>query len=375
MKIDQRIRGGTKRLNNTKRSLAVLMKEMSLNHPLSMHLGKLGQDSATTILEDYKNMTNIRVAIVGYGNLGRSVEKLIAKQPDMDLVGIFSRRDTLDTKTPVFDVADVDKHADDVDVLFLCMGSATDIPEQAPKFAQFACTVDTYDNHRDVPRHRQVMNEAATAAGNVALVSTGWDPGMFSINRVYAAAVLAEPQQHTFWGPGLSQGHSDALRRIPGVQKAVQYTLPSEEALEKARRGEAGNLTGKQTHKRQCFVVADAADRERIENDIRTMPDYFVGYEVEVNFIDEATFDSEHTGMPHGGHVITTADTGGYNHTVEYILKLDRNPDFTASSQIAFGRAAHRMKQQGQSGAFTVLEVAPYLLSPENLDDLIARDV
>lgn len=320
-------------------------------------------------------MTKIRTAIVGYGNLGRSVEKLIAKQPDMELVGIFSRRDTLDTDTPVFNVADVASHADDIDVLFLCMGSATDIPEQAPAFAAYACTVDTYDNHRDVPRHRKVMDEAARAAGTVACVSTGWDPGMFSINRVYAAAVLTEHEQHTFWGPGLSQGHSDALRRIAGVHKAVQYTLPSEEALEKARRGEAGGLSGRQTHKRQCFLVADEADRARIEEEIRTMPDYFVGYEVEVNFIDEATFDAEHTGMPHGGHVITTGDTGGFNHTVEYILKLERNPDFTASAQIAFGRAAHRLKEQGQSGAFTVLEVAPYLLSPEPLAELIARDV
>ena len=320
-------------------------------------------------------MTKIRAAIVGYGNLGKSVEKLIMQQPDMDLVGIFSRRDTLDTDTPVFNVAEAEKHTDEVDLLFLCMGSATDIPEQAPDFAAFACTVDTYDNHRDIPRHRQAMDEAARAAGNVAVVATGWDPGMFSINRVYGAALLTDHQQHTFWGPGLSQGHSDALRRIDGVEKAVQYTLPSEEALEKARRGEAGGLTGKETHKRQCFVVAPDSEQERIENEIRTMADYFVGYEVEVNFIDEATFDSEHTGMPHGGHVITTGDTGGFHHTVEYTLKLDRNPDFTASSQIAFGRAAHRLKEAGQTGAFTVLEVAPYLLSPEPLDDLIARDV
>ncbi len=320
-------------------------------------------------------MTKIRAAIVGYGNLGKSVEKLIAQQPDMDLLGIFSRRDTLDTTTPVFNVADVEKYADDVDILFLCMGSATDIPEQAPQFAEFACTVDTYDNHRDVPRHRRVMDEAARAAGNVAVVSTGWDPGMFSINRVYGAAMLTDHQQHTFWGPGLSQGHSDALRRIDGVEKAVQYTLPSEAALEKARRGEAEGLSGKQTHKRQCFVVAPESEQVRIENEIRTMADYFVGYEVEVNFIDEATFDAEHTGMPHGGHVITTGDTGGFHHTIEYSLKLERNPDFTASSQIAFGRAAHRLKEQGQVGAFTVLEVAPYLLSPESLEDLVARDV
>lgn len=320
-------------------------------------------------------MSTIRAAIVGYGNLGKSVEKLVALHPDMELVGIFSRRASLDVHVPVWDSAEADKYAQDVDVLFLCMGSATDIPTYAPQFAAYANTVDTYDNHRDVPRHRKVMDEAARAAGNVSVVSTGWDPGMFSLNRVYAAALLNEHEQHTFWGPGLSQGHSDALRRIAGVKKAVQYTLPSEDALEKARRGEAGGLSGKDTHKRQCFVVADASEQARIEEEIRTMADYFVGYDVEVNFIDEETFDAKHGGMPHGGHVITTGDTGGYKHTVEYILKLDRNPDFTASAQIAFGRAAHRLKELGHSGAFTVLEIPPYLLSPEPLDVLIARDV
>ncbi|WP_080796682.1 diaminopimelate dehydrogenase [Corynebacterium pacaense] len=320
-------------------------------------------------------MSKIRAAIVGYGNLGRSVEKLLAEQPDMELVGVFSRRPTLDTQVPVWSVGEVDRHADEVDVLFLCMGSATDIPALAPGLAAYANTVDTYDNHRDIPRHRRSMDEAARAAGTVSVVSTGWDPGMFSLNRVYGAAVLSNHQQHTFWGPGLSQGHSDALRRIPGVKKAVQYTLPSEEALEKARRGEADGLTGKQTHRRQCFVVAEPSDHERIEEAIRTMPDYFAGYEVEVNFIDEATFDAEHSGMPHGGHVITTGDTGGFHHLVEYTLKLDRNPDFTASVQIAYGRAAHRLRQFGHSGAFTVLEIAPFLLSPEPLDELIARDV
>lgn len=320
-------------------------------------------------------MSPIRTAIVGYGNLGKSVEKLIGMQPDMELVGIFSRRAELDTETPVFPVDEIADHADRVDVLYLCLGSATDIPELAPQYAKFANTVDTYDNHRDVPRHRQAMDEVAQESGTVALVSTGWDPGMFSINRTIAEAILPNNQQHSFWGPGLSQGHSDAVRRVDGVKKGVQYTLPSEAALELARKGEAGDLDGKSAHKRQCWIVADEADQERIENDIRTMKDYFVGYEVEVNFIDEETFDRDHQGMPHGGHVVTTGDTGGYNHTIEYILKLDRNPDFTAASQVAYGRAAHRMKENGQTGAFTVLEVAPYLLSATPLDELIARDV
>lgn len=320
-------------------------------------------------------MAKIRAGIVGYGNLGKSVEKIIGMQPDMELVGIFSRRAELDTDTPVFPVDEIGEHADKVDVLYLCLGSATDIPELAPQYAKFANTVDTYDNHRDVPRHREVMDAAAREAGNVALVSTGWDPGMFSLNRTLASAVLPGAQQHSFWGPGLSQGHSDAVRRVEGVKKGVQYTLPAESALELARKGEAGDLDGKSAHKRQCWIVADEADRERIEQEIRTMPDYFVGYEVEVNFIDDATFERDHQGMPHGGHVITTGDTGGFNHTVEYILKLDRNPDFTGAVQVAYGRAAHRLKESGHSGAFTVLEVAPYLISPTPLDGLIARDV
>ena len=320
-------------------------------------------------------MSNIRAAIVGYGNLGKSVEKIIGMQPDMELVGIFSRRAELDTKTPVFPVDTIAEHAENVDVLYLCLGSATDIPLLAPQYAKFANTVDTYDNHRDVARHRQEMDAAAKAAGNVALVSTGWDPGMFSLNRTLAEAVLPNARQHSFWGPGLSQGHSDAVRRVAGVKKGVQYTLPSEAALELARKGEAGELNGKQAHLRQCWIVADKADQARIENDIRTMPDYFVGYQTEVHFIDEETFDREHVGMPHGGHVVTTGDTGGFKHSIEYILKLERNPDFTAAVQVAYGRAAHRMRAAGQSGAFTVLEVAPYLISATPLDELIARDV
>lgn len=323
-------------------------------------------------------MADIRVAIVGYGNLGRSVEKLIGQQPDMQLAGVFSRRDsleTLDPDTPVLPVADFAGHTELFDVAVLCLGSATDIPEQAPEFIRHANTVDTYDNHRDVPRHRAEMDKAAKENGTVAIVSTGWDPGMFSLNRTIGQALLPGGSQNTFWGPGLSQGHSDALRRIDGVRKAVQYTIPSPDALEKARKGEAEGLTGKQTHLRRCFVVCEESDQERIENEIRTMPDYFVGYEVEVNFIDEATFDAEHTGMPHGGHVITAGDTGGYTQSIEYTLELERNPDFTGAVALAYARAAHRMREAGQSGAYTVLEVAPYLISPTPLEELIARDV
>ncbi|AWB82606.1 diaminopimelate dehydrogenase [Corynebacterium yudongzhengii] len=322
-------------------------------------------------------MSTIRAAIVGYGNLGKSVEKLIKSTPDMETYGIFSRRDQLDTDTPVYSVDEFAAKAEakEFDVALLCTGSATDIPEQAVEYVKHAPTVDTYDNHRDVPRHKQAMDEAAREAGTVAIVSTGWDPGMFSLNRTMAQAILPTAEQHTFWGPGLSQGHSDALRRIDGVKKAVQYTLPDEAALDKARAQQAGDLTGKQAHVRSCYVVADESEHERIEHEIRTMPDYFEGYTVEVHFIDEATFDAEHTGMPHGGHVITAGDTGGYTETIEYILKLDRNPDFTASVQIAYARAAARLAEQGTTGAYTVLEVAPYLISPTPLDELIARDV
>ena len=319
-------------------------------------------------------MAPIRIAIVGYGNLGRSVEKLTAQQPDMELAGIFSRRDSLDTDAPVWPVAEFASYTDQFDVAVLSLGSATDIPEQAPEFIRHANTVDTYDNHRDVPRHRAEMDKVAKENGTVAVVSTGWDPGMFSLNRTIGQALLPGGQQQTFWGPGLSQGHSDAVRRVEGVKKGVQYTIPSPEALDAARQGEEG-LTGKQAHLRRCFIVADEADQERIENEIRTMPDYFVGYEVEVNFIDEATFDAEHTGMPHGGHVITAGDTGGYVQSIEYTLELERNPDFTGACALAYARAAHRLREAGEAGAYTVLEVAPYFISPSPLEELIARDV
>lgn len=323
-------------------------------------------------------MNKIRAAIVGYGNLGRSVEKLLAMQPDMELAGIFSRRDGLDTQAPVWAVDTFDQHLDDFDVALLCTGSATDIPKQAPGFAARACTVETFDNHHEIPQHRAAMNEAARQAGTVAIISTGWDPGVFSVQRALAESILPHCQQTTFWGPGVSQGHSNALRRIDGVKKAIQYTIPNEDALEQARSGQAANFTGKQAHLRRCFVVADESDHERIEHTIRTMPDYFVGYTVEVNFIDEATFDAEHTGLPHGGHVITTGSTGSAGeeqHSMEFTLKLDSNADFTAAVEIAYARAAFRMHEQGLTGAFTVLEVAPYLLSPLSLDELIARSV
>ncbi|WP_257159801.1 diaminopimelate dehydrogenase [Corynebacterium cystitidis] len=324
-------------------------------------------------------MMTLRVGIVGYGNLGKSVEKLIALQPDMEVAAVFSRREALDTQARVLPVADFADYQDEIDVAILCLGSATDIPEQAPEFAKYVNTVDTYDNHRDVPRHRQAMHEVAEAHNTVAIVSTGWDPGMFSLNRTMAEALLSNAKQNTFWGPGLSQGHSDAVRRVAGVKKGVQYTIPAEDALERARAGETEGLDGKSAHKRVCYVVPEELNddelKQRIEDDIRTMPDYFVGYEVEVHFVDEATFDAEHTGMPHGGHVITTGDTGGQQHLIEYTLKLDRNPDFTGAVAIAYARAAVRIAQNEAYGAYSVLEVPPYLISATPLDELVARDV
>lgn len=317
----------------------------------------------------------IRVGIVGYGNLGKSVETVVAAQPDMELVGVFSRRAQLDTTAPVIPVDEAEEYKGKVDVLFLCLGSATDIPEQATRFAAIAPTVDTYDNHRDIWQHRQRMDEVARAAGTVAIVSTGWDPGMFSLNRVYAKAVLPQHTTTTFWGPGLSQGHSDALRRIKGVEAAVQYTIPHPEALDQARNGEGEKVDSKKAHLRQCWVVAPESEHARIEEEIRTMPDYFVGYEVEVHFIDRATFDRDHAGMPHGGHVITTGQIGESKHLVEYTLKLERNADFTAGVQVAYGRAAARMAARGDKGAFTVVEVPPALIAAGSLEDLITHNV
>ncbi|XKH56732.1 diaminopimelate dehydrogenase [Citricoccus nitrophenolicus] len=317
----------------------------------------------------------IRTAIVGYGNLGKSVEKLIRAQPDMDLVGIFSRRSELDTDTPVFPAASAADHVQDIDVLFLCLGSATDIPEQAAGYARHFTTVDTYDNHQLVPDHYATMDAAARGGGNVAMISTGWDPGLFSVNRTLASALFPDAQQNTFWGKGLSQGHSDAVRRVPGVQRGVQYTIPNEDAIVEAKAGRGAEISATSAHVRECYVVADEADHADIREAITTMPDYFAPYDTTVHFISDEVFERDHQGMPHGGHVVTSGDLGGSCSSVEFALELGSNPDFTAASQVAYGRAAARLKAEGKTGAFTVLEVAPYLLSPVALDELIRRDV
>jgi diaminopimelate dehydrogenase len=317
----------------------------------------------------------IKAAIVGYGNLGKSVEKLVRAQPDMDLVGIFSRRAELDTDTPVFPASAAADHASGVDVLFLCLGSATDIPEQATAYARHFTTVDTYDNHKLVPDHYAAMDAAARQGHNVAMVSTGWDPGLFSLNRTLASALFPNAQQNTFWGRGLSQGHSDAVRRVPGVKKGVQYTIPSDDAIAEAKAGRGAAITGASAHVRECYVVADEADHAAVTEAITTMPDYFAPYRTTVHFISEEEFERDHHGMPHGGHVVTSGNLGGSRSSVEFVLDLESNPDFTAASQVAYGRAAARLKTDGKTGAFTVLEVAPYLLSPTPLEELIRRDV
>ncbi|VXB56552.1 diaminopimelate dehydrogenase [Citricoccus sp. K5] len=317
----------------------------------------------------------IRAAIVGYGNLGKSVEKLIRAQPDMGLVGIFSRRSELDTDTPVFPAASAADHAQDVDVLFLCLGSATDIPEQAAGYARHFTTVDTYDNHQLIPDHYARMDAAAREGGHVAMISTGWDPGLFSLNRTLAAALFPDAQQNTFWGKGLSQGHSDAVRRVPGVRRGVQYTIPNEDAIVEAKAGRGAEISATSAHVRECYVVADEADHADIREAITTMPDYFAPYDTTVHFISDEVFERDHQGMPHGGHVVTSGDLGGSRSSVEFALELESNPDFTAASQVAYGRAAARLAAEGKTGAFTVLEVAPYLLSPVALEELIRRDV
>lgn len=321
----------------------------------------------------------IRTAIMGYGNLGRSVEKIVASQPDMELVGVFSRRESLDTDARVLPAAHAAEYADEVDVLFCCLGSATDVPEQAAGLARHFTTVDTYDNHREIPAHRAAMDAAAREGGHIAMISTGWDPGLLSLNRVLGQAVLPGAEQMTFWGPGLSQGHSDAVRRVPGVKAGVQYTLPREDAVEAVRRGEGGELQGTECHLRHCYVVpeetGDAARDTEIKRSIRetivTMPDYFADYETVVEFVTAEAFERDHTGMPHGGQVVTRGQAGSSTHVMEFRLALERNPDFTAAAQVAYGRAAHRLRTAGEVGARTVFEVPPHLLSIEPLESLI----
>ncbi len=324
----------------------------------------------------------IRIGILGYGNLGRGIECAVRQNPDMQLAAVFTRRapETVKILTegvPVYPAAEAAAHADEVDVLVLCGGSATDLPTQTPEFAQWFHVVDSFDTHANIPVHFDEVDAAAKASGKMALISAGWDPGMFSLNRLYANAVLPCGADYTFWGKGVSQGHSDAIRRIEGVKDARQYTIPVPAALDAVRSGSQPQLTTRQKHTRECFVVAEeGADLARIENEIKTMPNYFADYDTTVHFISEEELQRDHSGIPHGGFVIRTGKTGWnleHNHIIEYSLKLDSNPEFTSSVILAYARAIYRLAQKGESGCRTVFDIAPGLLSPQSPEELRAR--
>ena len=322
----------------------------------------------------------IRLAIIGYGNLGRGVEASVAQNADMQLVAVFTRRDPSSVKlqnpdVPVVPVAELDAYKDQIDVLILCGGSATDLPEMTPAMAAKFCVVDSFDNHSRIPEHIANVHKAAKEAGNTAIVSCGWDPGMFSLARVFAQAALPAGETYTFWGPGLSQGHSDAVRRIPGVLDARQYTMPVEAALEQVRSGANPALTTRQKHTRVCYVVAaEEADKEAITQAIVTMPAYFADYDTTVHFITKEEMARNHSTMPHGGFVIRAGETSdGSKHTIEYSLKLESNPKFTSSILVACARAAYKMHKKGETGCFTMPEIRPCDLLPQSIEDIRAH--
>ncbi|MBO6112644.1 MAG: diaminopimelate dehydrogenase [Lachnospiraceae bacterium] len=323
----------------------------------------------------------IRLGILGYGNLARGIECAVKQNDDMELKAVFTRRAPESVKTlsgvPVFSVDDIEGKKDDIDVLMLCGGSATDLPEQTPKYAKLFNVVDSFDTHARIPEHFANVDEAAKSADKTAMISVGWDPGMFSLNRLYANAILRDGNDYTFWGKGVSQGHSDAIRRIDGVKNAKQYTIPVEESLKKVRNSENPELTTRQKHTRECFVVAeDGADLKRIENEIKTMPNYFADYDTTVHFISEEELERDHAGIPHGGFVIRTGKTGmnkEHNHVIEYSLKLDSNPEFTSCVLVAYARAVYRMNERGAYGCKTVFDVAPADLSPMSPGEMRAK--
>lgn len=319
----------------------------------------------------------IRIGIAGYGNLGRGVEAALAQHTDMELVGVFTRRNPAELRllsdgTPVYRINSVATFTETIDVLILCGGSKNDLPEQGPELSALFNTVDSFDTHARIPDYFAAMDRAAQQGGHIALISVGWDPGLFSINRLYGEAVLPDGANYSFWGPGLSQGHSDALRRVPGVQGAVQYTIPSPEAMERVRSGSRPALTTREKHTRSCYVVLEAgADAATVEHAIVTMPDYFADYDTTVNFISAEELQRDHAAMPHGGCVIRGGTTGkGTRQMMEFSLQLDSNPEFTASVLVAYARAAFRLNQQGDVGAKTVFDIPPGLLSPKSAAEL-----
>lgn len=324
---------------------------------------------------------SIKIGILGYGNLGRGVEYAVEACEDMELAAVFTRRDpsALNIRrkdVPVVSVTDIEKWKDKIDVLILCGGSATDLPVQTPQYAKSFNVIDSFDTHARIPEHFAAVDAAAKSGGKTAIISVGWDPGLFSLNRAYASAILPNGKDYTFWGRGVSQGHSDAIRRIEGVKNAKQYTVPVESALDAVRSGKNPSLSTREKHTRECFVVAEeGADKARIEKEIVTMPNYFADYDTTVHFIDEKEFNEKHGGLAHGGFVIrsgATGENGAHKHVVEFSLKLDSNPEFTASVLVAYARAAHRMAAEGQKGAKTVLDVPPSYLSPKTGEELRA---
>lgn len=324
----------------------------------------------------------IRIGIVGYGNLAKGAECAIRQNPDMELVAVFTRRNpqAVSIKTPNVPVLSVDyAHLwkDKIDIMLLCGGSATDLPEMTPQFVKNFNVIDSFDNHSRIPEHFAAVDAQATASGHIAIISSGWDPGLFSINRLYATAILPQGENYTFWGKGVSQGHSDAVRRIPGVVDCRQYTIPVEAALERVRSGENPKLTTRQKHTRHCYVVADdGADLERIEETIKTMPAYFADYDTTVEFITKEKMQAEHAGLPHGGSVIRSGVTGWdgeSKQTIEYKLTLDSNPQFTASVLVACARAAYKMYERGITGCKTIFDIAPADLSAMSRADMLAN--
>lgn len=325
---------------------------------------------------------SIRIAIAGYGNLGRGVECAIAQNEDTELFGVFSRRapETVKTvfeNTKVYNVADIEKYKDEIDVLIICGGSATDLPVQTSRYAALFNVIDSFDTHAKIPEHFAAVDKAAKESGHTALISAGWDPGLFSLNRLYAQSVLPCGNSYTFWGKGVSQGHSDAIRRIPGVKDARQYTIPVPAALEAVRSGSDPELSTREKHTRECFVVAEeGADKAEIERQIVTMPNYFADYDTTVHFISEEEMKRDHAGLPHGGFVIRTGKTGKnleHKHVIEYSLSLDSNPEFTSSVLVAYARAISRLNKEGRNGAMTVFDVAPAYLSPMSGEELRAH--
>ena len=322
---------------------------------------------------------SIRLGILGYGNLGRGIECAIKQNDDLELSAVFTRRDPSTVKiltegVPVYHVDDAIKMQDKIDVMILCGGSATDLPKQTPEYAKYFNVIDSFDTHAKIPEHFAAVDAAAQESGHVGIISIGWDPGMFSVNRLYGNVILTEGVDYTFWGKGVSQGHSDAIRRIDGVKDGKQYTVPVDAALAAVRNGENPELTTRQKHTRECYVVAEeGADKARIENEIKSMPNYFADYDTTVHFISEEELKANHSGIPHGGVVIRSGKTGKDNentHIIEYSLKLDSNPEFTSSVLVAYARAAYKMSKEGQKGCKTIFDIPPAYLSSKSGEEL-----